>query len=175
MLLILLLFCNLLFFFIHLKLLLSKILLLKKVDYIDNLKFISNNVKRIQKSRKRNNIFEYLKNSISPNGFTLFMKHNSTDDVKRRCDKLNGNSYFSHGKISSCGVAIAWVGSKSFVLVYQTAYKNGRLLLIETIVDDVKFVVINIYDSNTESQLLALTELHKILQNVYNTGNWGRF
>ena len=34
-----------------------------------NLNFTSNNVKGIQKSEKRNQIFEYLKNSISPNGY----------------------------------------------------------------------------------------------------------
>ena len=39
-------------------------------------------------------------------------------------------------------------------------------------VDDVKFVLINIYNCNTESkQLLTLTELHKILQNVDDIGN----
>ena len=71
-----------------------------------------------------------------------------------------------------CGVAIGYVGSKSFVLANQTADKNGRLLLIEAIVDDVKFVLINIYNCNTESQqLLTLTELHKILQNVDDIGN----
>ena len=32
----------------------------------DKLNFTSNNVKGIQKSEKRNQIFEYLKNSISP-------------------------------------------------------------------------------------------------------------
>ena len=69
-------------------------------------------------------------------------------------------------------VAIGYVGSKSFVLANQTADKNGRLLLIEAIYDDVKFVLINIYNCNTESQqLLTLTELHKILQNVDDIGN----
>ena len=71
---------------------------------------------------------------------------------------------YSHGKTNSCGVAIGYVGSKFFVLANQTADKNGRLLLIEAIVDGVKFVLINIYNCNTESQqLLTLTELHKIL------------
>ena len=70
------------------------------------------------------------------------------------------------------GVAVVYVGSKSFILANQTADENGRLLLIEAIVDDVKFVLINIYNCNTESQLiLTLTELHKILQNVDNIGN----
>ena len=45
-------------------------------------------------------------------------------------------------------------------------------MLIEAIVDDVKFILINIYNCNTESQqLLTLTELHKILQNVDDIGN----
>ena len=39
-------------------------------------------------------------------------------------------------------------------------------------IDDLKFVLINIYNCNTESkQLLTLTELHKILQNVDDIGN----
>ena len=127
-------------------------------------------------SQKKEIIIEYLKNSISPSGFIFVHEtQSSIDDVKRQWDELNGNSYFSHGKISSCGVAIGWVVSKSFILVYQTADKNGRLLLIEAIID-VKFVVINVCDSNTESQhFLTLTELHKILQNIYNAGNWGTF
>ena len=71
-----------------------------------------------------------------------------------------------------CGVGIGYIGSKSFVFPDQTADKNGRLLLIEAIVDDVKFVLINVYNCNTESRkLLTLTELHKILQNVENIGN----
>ena len=44
--------------------------------------------------------------------------------------------------------------------------------MIEVIVDNVKFVIINIYKCNTESQqLLTLTELHKIPQNIDDIGN----
>ena len=123
----------------------------------DNLKFISNKVKGIQKSEKRIKIFEYLKNSVTPNGFIFLQEtHSSVDEEKRQC-----------GKTNTCGVAIGYVGSKYFVLVNQTDDKNGLLLLIEAIVDDFKFVLINIYKCKTElQQLLILTELHKILQNV---------
>ena len=69
------------------------------------------------------------------------------------------------------GVAIVYVGLKSFVLANQTADKNGRLLLIEAIIDDVKFALINIYNCDTESQLLTLTVLRKILQNVDDSEN----
>ena len=98
--------------------------------------------------------------------------HSSVDDEKRWCDELNGSFYFSHEKTNSGGVAIGYVGSKYFVLTNQTTDKNSCLLLIEAIVDDVKFVLINIYNCNTESQqILRLTELHKILQNVDDIGN----
>ena len=44
--------------------------------------------------------------------------------------------------------------------------------MIEVIVDDVKFVLINIYSCNSESQqLLTLSELRKIIQNVDDIGN----
>ena len=113
----------------------------------DNLKFVSNNVNGIQKSEKRIKLFEYLKNGISSNGFIFLQEtHSSVDDEKRWCDKLNSNLYFSRGKTNSCSVALGYVVSKSFVLANQTADKNGHLLLIEAIVDDVKFVVLNIYN-----------------------------
>ena len=103
-----------------------------------NLKFISNNVKGIQEPEKGIKIFEYLKNSSSPNGFIFLQEtHSSVDHEKRWCDVLNGNLYFSHGKTNSCNVAIGYVGSKSSVLANQTADKNGHFLLIEAIVDDV--------------------------------------
>ena len=48
-------------------------------------------------------------------------------------------------------LAIGYIGSKSFVLANQTADKKGCLLLIDAIVNGFKFVLINIYNSNTES------------------------
>ena len=75
-------------------------------------------------------------------------------------------------KTNSYSVAIGYVRSKSFVLANQIIDKNGCLLVIETIVDDVKFVFINICNCDTEShQLLTLTALHKILQHVDDVGN----
>ena len=111
----------------------------------NNLKFFSNNVKGIQKSEKRINIFEYLKHSLSSNGFIFLHEIYSSIDVEKRwCHKLNGNLYLSHGKTNLCGISIGYLRSKSFVLANETADKNGCLLLIETIVNDVEFVLINV-------------------------------
>ena len=52
-----------------------------------------------------------------------------------------------------------YVGSIYCVLANQTTDKNGRLLLIEATVDDVRFIFINIYHCNSESQpIFTLTE-----------------
>ena len=83
-----------------------------------------------------------------------------------------GNLYFSHGKTNSCSVAVGYVGSKSFVLANQSPDKNGHLLLIEAIIDDVKLISINVYNCNTESQQLPkLIELHKVQLNIDDIGN----
>ena len=51
-------------------------------------------------------------------------------------------------------------------------YENGGILLIEIFFDDVKFVLINIYNCDIDfQQILTLTELHKILQYFGNIGN----
>ena len=50
----------------------------------ENLKFISNNVKGIQKPEKRIKIFEYVKISIFPNGFIFLQEtHCSVDEKKK--------------------------------------------------------------------------------------------
>ena len=120
----------------------------------DNVKFISNNVKRIQKSEKIIKIFQYLKSSISANESSFLEEtHSFVDNAKNLVWQAgNGNLYFSHWKTNLCGVAIRYLGSKSFVLANQTADKNGHVILIEAIVNDVKFFLINIYNCNTESQ-----------------------
>ena len=64
---------------------------------------MNSNLKGIQKSEKIIKIFEYLKKSMTPNGFIFLQEtHSSLDDEKRWWDELNGNLYFSHGKTNSC-------------------------------------------------------------------------
>ena len=95
----------------------------------DNVKFILNNVKRIQKSEKIIKIFQYLKNSISANESSFLEEtHSFVDNAKNLVWQAgNGNLYFSHRKTNLCGVAIGYLGSKSFVLANQTADKMVML------------------------------------------------
>ena len=62
---------------------------------MNNLSFISNNVKGFQAISKRIKIFEYLKNYVSSNGFIFLQEtHSSVKDEKVWSDNSKG-SYFS--------------------------------------------------------------------------------
>ena len=60
---------------------------------------------------KRREIFEYLKNYVTSNGFIFLQEtHSSVKDEKVWSDEIEGQLFFSHGETSSCGVATGlWV------------------------------------------------------------------
>ena len=139
----------------------------------DHLNFISNNVKGLQGGVKRIIFFEYLKSKISYNGLVFLQEtHSCSGDEKQWADEFKGKLFFSHGKTNSCGVAIGYYGVKPFTLISQFTDKNGRIVVVEVNLDDDVFVLINIYNSNTETeQLLTLFDLNQILENVSDLRN----
>ena len=118
------------------------------------LQFISNNVKGLQNSLKRIKIFEYLKNNLGSNGFLFLQEtHSSLADGKRWVDELKGPIFFSHGKTDSCGVATGYIGNnKVDVLCKKKTDKNGRIFILDVMVKETNFVLVNIYNPNTETE-----------------------
>ena len=71
-----------------------------------------------------------------------------------------GDIYFSHGTSNSTGCAIAFSKDFSVKIVNQSKDNDGRLLILEAIINNKKFLLINLYNANTESdQLTVLDEL----------------
>ena len=88
------------------------------------------------------------------------------DEIKWR-EEFKGELVFSHGKTNSRGVAIGFYGSKTIEQINKISDKSGRILLVEATVDDTVFVLINIYNANTESeQLETLLDLVSIIDKV---------
>ena len=118
------------------------------------LQFISNNVKGLQNSLKRIKIFEYLKNNLGSKGFLFLQEtHSSLADGKRWVDELKGPIFFSHGKTDSCGVATGYIGNnKVDVLCKKKTDKNGRIFILDVMVKETNFVLVNIYNPNTETE-----------------------
>ena len=77
--------------------------------------------------------------------------------------------FFSHGASNSCGVLIAYLGKKSFVLNEQKTNKAGRMLILDITLDADQYILINLYtrNANTEiEQIKILEELQNLLKNL---------
>ena len=54
----------------------------------------------------------------------------------------------------SCRVAIGFYGSKTIERINKISDKSGRIILDEATIDETLFLLINIYNANTESEEL---------------------
>ena len=133
---------------------------------MNNLSFISNNFKGLQAILKRIKIIEYLKNYVTSNGFIFLQEtHSSIKDEKIWNDEFKGQLFFSHGKTNSCGVAIGFIDTKALNILNIRRDNLWRILVIEVKINDSVFMLINIYNVNTESeQLQTLNGLTNILE-----------
>ena len=140
---------------------------------MNNLSFISNNVKGIQAISKRTEIFEYLKNYVTSNGFIFLQEtHSSVKDEKVWSDEFERQLFFSHGKTNSSGVAIGFMATKALKILNIKRDNLARILVIEVKIDDSVFVLINIYNANTElEQLHTLNDLINILETFQDIQN----
>ena len=88
--------------------------------------------------------------------FCFFKKHIPQRKIK--LDGLiifNGQIHYSHSKSNSCGVLIAFFGSIMYTVRKRVADKHGRILIIEALIEDTGFMLINLYNANTEKDLLT--------------------
>ena len=86
--------------------------------------------------------------------------HSSIKDEKIWKDDFKGDLFFSHGKTNSYGLAIGCYG------IFQLKHDdNRRLLVIEVKIENTIFLLINIYNANTETeQLQTLSNPSNILK-----------
>ena len=76
--------------------------------------------------------------------------YSSLADEKKWADELKGPIFFSHGKTNSCGVAIGYIGNNKVDVLDKKIDKNGRILILDVMVDEINFVLVNIYNPNTK-------------------------
>ena len=71
---------------------------------------------------------------------------------------------FSHGKSNSCSVLIAYFGTGTFMVKKQQADKEGRILILPVSINDSEYILINLYNANTENeQIDVLSSLFELL------------
>ena len=73
--------------------------------------------------------------------------------------------FYSHGKSNSCGVLIAYFGTGTFTVKKQQTDKEGRILILDVSINDSEYILINLYNANTENeQIDVLSSLSKLLE-----------
>ena len=119
-----------------------------------NLKFktTSLNVRGIRTFEKRfKSIFNWI---IKQNSDICFLQETySTEGIENQLKKQwPGDIYFARGSFHSRGVAILVRKSFDFKLKSIRSDKEGRCLILETTIEDVPFLLVNIYAPNTTTQ-----------------------
>ena len=104
-----------------------------------------------------------------------------TIDSNNRKDDFNGPLlFFSHGSTNPCLEAIGFCESKSLHVIDKKSDENGQTLIIEAKVNDKKLLLVNLSNSNTESeQIKALDTLKSLLEDIDKISDkknyWWRF
>ena len=131
----------------------------------NKLSFITNNVKGIQSLKKRLKLIQYFKSKIEPCGlFLQETRSNSTVEQKWKED-FHGKVFFSHGKTNSCRVLIAYFGTEKSTVKKQQTDHSGRILILDVSINDSEYILINLYNANTEKeQIEVLSNLFALLK-----------
>ena len=105
------------------------------------------------------------------NWWSAFLQetHSLTHNEKKWKDDFKDPLFFSHGSTNSCGVAIGLCGLKSSHIIDKKSDENGWILIIDAKVNDEKFLLINIYNSNTESEQIKTSDTLKNLLKVIDS------
>ena len=129
------------------------------------LKFLSNNVNGLKSSKKRIKMFEYFRDKVSNNGSYFYRKRILQKiQLRNGCDDFQGQISFCHGTTNSYGVMIGFLGNKRIKYNKIRTDNNGRIIVLGAEIDDEIFLLINLYNPNTEAeQVKTLCELERML------------
>ena len=71
-------------------------------------------------------------------------------------------------KTNSWGVAIGYIGKKTFKLLKNNNDENARLLILDSMIDDCVFILINLYNPNTEKEQVSKWEKMNLMLQIFD-------
>ena len=84
--------------------------------------------------------------------------HSSKVTEKIWTDEFNGDLFFSHGKTNSCGVLVGFYGNINYFVKKKLSDNSGRILALDVTINGTEYLLINLYNGNTESEQLNILE-----------------
>ena len=132
-------------------------------------KIISHNVRGLNGSRKRRQVFRWLHQQNS-DIILLQETYSSPDAIGRWEAEWGGKIISSHGSTHSRGVMILFKPRLDVSFEKITTDKYGRYILAEIVIDNTKVVLVNVYAPNDPNQqVVFLRELsNNVLSNYCN-------
>ena len=132
------------------------------------LTFITNNIKGIQNNSKQLYVTEYFKNKLENNRILFLQEtHSTINDENIWKNDFNGSVFYSNGISQSCAFLIAYFANLNFSVNKQVGDKNGRIIILDVIIDETRYVLVNTYNVNTEAeQVQVLSELSELMKNI---------
>ena len=134
-----------------------------------NFNFLTNNVKGLQSTKKRLKWFGFLKNKIGPTGILFLHETYSSVETERKWnDDFKDKFYYSLGKTNSRGLLIAIYGNLNICVKNKVNGNDGRVLILEATIDVFDYLLINLYNANTErEQLTTIQNLNNLLKTLW--------
>ena len=116
-----------------------------------SLKIISLNVRGLNKTSKRRQVFRWLHQQKSD---VIFLQetYSSSQNINLWEAEWGGKIFSSHGSTHSRGVMIMFKPRLDVTIEKQIADKNGRYILVEAFVDGSKLNFLNVYAPNDQQQ-----------------------
>ena len=125
---------------------------------MDSLKALTFNCNGLGNRKKRQKVFNYLKDKLN-HGFCFLQETHSVVPLEFEWKKdWNNNIFFSHGTSNSTGCAIAFSDNFSYKILKESKDDNSRFLILETEINDEIFLLVNFYNANSETDQLSLLE-----------------
>ena len=96
---------------------------------------------------------QYFKEKIGTTGVLFLQETHSSSKVEQNWkEDFKGHIFFSHGKRNSWGVLTAYFGKETFTVKIQETDKKGWILILDISVNDSEYILINLYNTNTDKE-----------------------
>ena len=106
---------------------------------------LTNNIKGLRDEHKRNKIFAYFK-SLVKSGIIMFQEtHSIEEDLETWTNELGMKTFLNHGTSASRGTLMAVTKDLHDNIGQYSDDKNGRLQFLTLLINDEKFLFINIF------------------------------
>ena len=105
----------------------------------------------------------YFREEVSKKG-NIFLQetHSFEDALKKWRNDFQGERFFSDGTTNSCGGLTGFLGNRKMKCDKIRTDYNGSVIVLEAEIDDEIFLLINLYNPNTEAeQVKTLCELEQ--------------